>query len=544
MNYKKQVSRFFFLMLIIALSSCMKSGDFDFSKMKSIEWNPKMAVPLVSSSLTIMDILKQPGTSSSFVIDQKGFVTLVYKDRLFSINPASMVTIPSTSFVFSHTFTAIEAAAINSSGKLTIPFQTDIKLTPADSIRIDSLICSKGDLTLTITGTVNNTGSIALSIPDAKKNGLPFNATFTPLANGIKTTDLSGYKFDLTRVTGKRSTFRLNASITITNLPAGSITAGKVINFNFRQHIESVKVLSGYLGRFFLFSDKKTENLSIFNNALTQGQFTLVDPYLKFTFSNSIGVPIQLRFSELRGTNNAKGQSLNLAGNPGLPNPINLASPSYIAQPGAPAGISTTISTYTVTNTGTGGALNKFLNIKPNSISYNFYSLTNPGGNISENFVRDSSKLIVDVEVGLPLYGYAKNLAIQDTLDFKLDNISDAQSLLIRTIIDNGFPLEARMQVFFTDANYVRLDSLITADPFIIPAAQITLASGELLNSSKKTSDFTYPRERINKITGTKKILVKALLNTSGTATQNIRIFNTYQLKVKLAVQAEIKIKL
>ena len=544
MNYKKQVSIIFFLMLLIALSSCMKSGDFDFNKMKSVEWNPKMAVPLVSSSLTIMDLIKQTGTSSSFVVDQKGFVTLVYKDRLYYINPASMIRIPTTSFVISHTFTALEAAAISSAGKLTIPFQTDIKLTPADSIRIDSMICSKGDLTLTITGTVNNTGSIALSIPEAKKNGLPLNATFTPLANGTNAIDLNGYKYDLTKVAGKPSTLRLNATITITNMPAGSITAGKVINFNFLQHIESVKVLSGYFGRFFLISDKKTEYLNIFNNAFTQGQFSLVDPYLKFTFSNSIGVPVQLRFSELRGTNTTTGQSLNLFGNPGLPNPINLASPAYIAIAGSPAGISTNINTYTVTNTGTGGALNKFLNIKPNNIAYNFYSLTNPGGNISENFVRDSSKLIVDVEVGLPLYGYAKNLAIQDTLDFKLDKISDAQSMLIRTIIDNGFPLEARMQVYFTDANYIRLDSLITSDPFIIPAAQITLATGELLSSSKKTSDFTFSRERINKITGTKKILVKALLNTAGTATQNIKIFSTYQLKVKLALQAEIKTKL
>lgn len=544
MNYRKQASQFFFLMLIIALSSCMKSGDFDFSKIKAIEWNPKMAVPLVSSSLTIMDIIKQKGTSSNFMIDQKGFVTLVYKDRLYSINPTSMVTIPATSFAVSHTFTALEAAAISSAGSLSIPFQTDIKITPADSIRIDSLICSKGDLTLTITGTVNNNGYIVLSIPQAKKNGLPLNTTITPLANGTKTIDLSGYKFDLTKVAGKPSTFRLNALITVTNLPAGSITAGKVINFNFLQHIESVKVLSGYFGRFILISAKRTEGLHIFNNALSQGQFSLVDPYIKFTFTNSIGVPIQLRISELRGMNTTTGQSLNLFGNPGLPNPINLISPPYIANAGAPAGISTNINTYTVNNTGTGGALNKFLNIKPNSISYNFYSLTNPNGNILENFVRDSSKLVVDVEVGLPLYGYTKNLAIQDTFAFKLDNISEAQSMLIRTIIDNEFPLEARMQVYFTDANYVRLDSLITTDPIIIPAAQITLATGELLSSSKKISDFNYPKERINKITGTKKILVKALLSTSGTATQNIKIFNTYQLKVKLAVQAEIKTKL
>lgn len=535
MNYTKQVSRFYALILLISLAGCIKSNDFD--KMKDIEWNPKFALPLVSSELSITDMIKQNGTTSDFVIDNKGFVTLVYRDRLFSVSPGKMFSVPPVSFSTSHTFTAAEAALISTSGSLTLSIPLDVKLTPADTIRIDSLTYGKGDITLSITGTVNNNGSIALSIPEARKNGLPLNATITPLANGSKIVDLSGYKFNLTKVSGKLSTFRLNASVTITNSPAGSITAGKVITFSFVQHTDNIKVLSGYFGRFFLINDKKTENLNIFNNAFAQGQFNLADPYLKFTFTNSIGLPVQLRFSELRGRNTITGQSLNLVGNPGLPNPISLTGPAYTSS-------TPKINTYTISNSATGGALTKFLNIKPNTIVYSFYSLTNPGGAQSENFVRDTSRLNVDVEVGLPLYGYAKNFAVQDTFDFKFDNIEEVESMLLRTIVDNEFPLDARMQVYFTDARYARLDSLVTGDPVIIPAAQVNLTTGDLVSSTKKTSEFSYPKARMNKITGSKKILVKALLNTAGSATQNIKIYNTYKLKVKLAVQAEIKKKI
>jgi len=538
MNYTKQVSRFFVLMLLIPLAGCIKSGDFDF---KQIEWNPKLAIPLVSSNLTIMDMIKQTRDSSNLVIDNQGFVTLVYKNNLFSINPGSMIPIQPILFSNSHTFTQLEVTAINTFHTLTIPLQQDIKLTPADSIRIDSLIYGKGDLMLTITGIVSNNGSISFSIPEAKKNGIPLNYTLSPLANGSKIIDLSGYKFDLTKVAGKPSTFNLSAAITITDSPAGSITAGQVISFSFAQHTESIKVLSGYLGRFNLLFEAKTANLNIFNHALAQGQFSLVDPHLKFTFTNSIGLPVELMFSELRAMNTTNGQSVNLIGNPGLPNPIIPNSLAYTSS--LPE-----VNTYTITNAGTGGALTNFFNIKPDSIIYNFYGLTNPGGEVSENFLRDTSELNVDVEVVLPLYGYIKGFAIQDTFNFKFDNIDEVESMLLRTIIDNEFPIEASMQVYFTDENNVRLDSLVTsvlpADQIIIPSAQVNLTTGELISAARKISDFSYSRERIDNILKVQKILVKAVLSTSGPATQNIKIYNTYKMKVKLAAQVEIKTKI
>ena len=186
MSPTKSLSRFLIMLLLIPLASCIKSEDFNFDKLQKIEWNPKLAVPLVSSDLSIMDMIKQTGDSSNFVIDNQGFVTLVYKDRLFSINPMADITIPSTSFSFSHTFTAMEATAIEGGTPFSLPISQEIKLTPADSIRIDSLIYSKGDLTMTIGGNVTNNGSIVLNIPSAKKNGVALNLSVTPLANGVK----------------------------------------------------------------------------------------------------------------------------------------------------------------------------------------------------------------------------------------------------------------------------------------------------------------------------------------------------------------------
>lgn len=542
MSPTKLFSRLLIILLLVPLASCIKSEDFDFDKLKEIEWNPTLAVPLVSSDLSIMDMIKQTGDSSNFTVDGQGFVTLVYKDRLYSINPMEKFTIPSTTFSFSHTFSAVEANAIAAGTPFSLPFTQEIKLTPADSIRIDSLIYTKGDFTVTITGNVTNNGSIALGIPNAKKNGVALNTTITPLANGVNSVDLSGYKFDLTKVAGKPSTFLLSATLTIAQAPANTLS-GKTITFNFAQHTDNIKSVSGYLGRFYLVDDKKTININLFNNAFKIGKFNLVNPYFIFTFHNSIGLPLNLRFTQLTGESSEDGSTISLVGNPGIPNPITIQTPLY-------SDINPAVSTIRIDNVGTSGAISNLLNVlKPGNIIYNFYSLTNPSGDVSENFLRDNSKLDIDVEFGLPLHGSVENFAIQDTFDFKFDNIDEIESLLFRTYIENEFPLEAKMQVVFTDANFVRLDSLVTSnvpsEQIIIPAGEVNLTTGVLTQAKTKTTDFIYPKARITKITGAEKILVKAILNTTGASSNtNIKIYDTYKMKVKLAAQAEIKKKI
>ncbi len=335
----------------------------------------------------------------------------------------------------------------------------------------------------------------------------------------------------------------MSTRIVLKHNPSSPLNAGKQITISVTQNTDDIKSVSGYLGRFNLIDDKKTIDINLFSNAFKVGKFNLVNPYFIFTFQNSIGLPINFRFSQLTGKSNEDGSTINLVGNSGIPNPISIQSPLYTDQ----TPVKTTLR---IDNVGTNGAISNLLNIlKPGSIIYNFLSITNPNGDISENFLRDDSKLDIDVEFGLPLYGAAENFAIQDTFDFKFDKIEEIESLLFRTIIDNEFPLEAKMQVIFIDGNLKRLDSLVTStDPseqIIIPAGDVNLATGALTKSKTKTSNFLYSKERIEKITRAEKILVRGTLNTTGAGLgTNIKIYNTYKMKVKLAAQAEIKKKI
>lgn len=539
MSPTKSLSRFLIMLLLIPLASCIKSEDFDFNKLAELEWNPTLAVPLVSSELSMMDMIKQTGDSSNFVIDNQGFVTLVYKDRLFSINPMADFKIPSSNTTYSRNFSPAESLLLESGNLPPITIPLEIKITPADTVRIDSLIYAKGILALTASGTVTNSGSISIEIPEAKKGTSTLKLGLNSF-NSSQSLDLSGYKFDLTKVSGKESTILVNVTITLNKTP-NVLISGKTLSINITQNTESIKSVAGYLGRFYLLNEKKTEIINLFNNAFSVGKFALVNPYFIFTFQNSIGLPVSMNFAEITGKSNIDGSSLNIAGKPGIPSNFTIGVPTYLEP------IKTT--QLRIEGVDAGKEISNLLNtLKLGTLTYNINSLTNPDGKTPNgipavNFLRDDSKLDIDVEFGLPLNGLVENFAIQDTFDFKFDNIEDVESLLLRTIFDNGFPLEAKMQVTFTDANFTPLDVLVTGDPIIIPAAQVS--QGKVTIPTSKTTDFTYNKARIKKITGAEKILVKAILNTTGASTgTNIKIYDTYKMKVRLAAQAEIKQKI
>lgn len=526
---------FALILLLIPLSGCIKSADFDFSKMEDIQWNPNLAVPLVSSDLTIMDIIKQSGDSSNFVVDNSNFVTLVYKDRLYSVRPMESFLIPQQSFVFSHTLTSLEASTLHSSS-ISIPFQQDITLTPADTVRVDSLTYTSGSLAMSVYSNFSNSGSFTFSMPDATKGSTTLQGGINPITSGTSVVDLSGYSFDLTKVSGKPSTIRLNATLTLNSDP--NFQAGDNISFSFVQSSGDVKVASGYFGRFYLFSGTQKEYINLFNKAFSDGEFNLVNPYFNFTFTNSLGLPIRLGIGELKGTSSTSGQSLDLAGNPGIPNPIAITSPAYsdVDQ--------NKVTTLSVDNTATGGAISTFINLlKPGTIEYMFDAMTNPSGEVSENFLRDSSRFNIDVEFGLPLYGSVANFAVQDTFDFKVDKIDQVQQLLLRSDIINEFPMDAKIQIYFTDGSYNVLDSLVTDNTVIVPAGDVNFTTGAVTKATEKISNFTYDKARIDKIVGSEKLLVKAVMNTSGSVGQNVKIYSNYRLQVKLAAQAQLNVK-
>ena len=144
------------------------------------------------------------------------------------------------------------------------------------------------------------------------------------------------------------------------------------------------------------------------------------------------------------------------------------------------------------------------------------------------------------MEVKLPLYGTAKDFLLRDTVNFSYSNLSNVESLMIRTTLENGFPIDTKFQVYFTDENFNVLDSLVNGDQLLMPSAIVNPVTGKVISSTTKSTDHTLDRARILKIMNAKKLILKAGASSANNSTTNVKIYSNYKFNVNIGAIAKV----
>ena len=124
----------------------------------------------------------------------------------------------------------------------------------------------------------------------------------------------------------------------------------------------------------------------------------------------------------------------------------------------------------------------------PDKISYNIDVAINPNGNISNgnDFVFTDKLIDASLDVEIPLSFFATNLTLIDTVDVSLTEQTEHNRVNSGTLtlkVDNGFPLEASIQLYLLNENGNVYDSLLTST--LVEAAPV---DGNLIVTSKKLS--------------------------------------------------------
>jgi hypothetical protein len=108
---------------------------------------------------------------------------------------------------------------------------------------------------------------------------------------------------------------------------------------------------------------------------------------------------------------------------------------------------------------------------------------------------------------------------------------------------DNGFPVDAVMQLYFADENNVILDSLL------IPAQQVLAAAPVGPGPDYRVTQPTHARvearieqPRLMNLEPTKKVFVVAKCATIYNGTQIVKIYSDYALDVRVGVRAQFKV--
>ena len=140
------------------------------------------------------------------------------------------------------------------------------------------------------------------------------------------------------------------------------------------------------------------------------------------------------------------------------------------------------------------------------------------------------------------MYGRAWDFELQDTFAFNFgQNIDYIDWVKFKINTDNGFPVDAFIQIYFVDANNVKVDSIFTPIQQVVQSGVVGPAPDYIVISpTHKYTETTIYKDRIAKMLNVKKIFVYSKLATIGNGAETVKFYSFYNINVKLGAQTQI----
>lgn len=525
------------LLIILGYNACVKD-NFNYNKLTTndIVWRPNLATPVAFAYLNLRDLVQDYDSTELFIEDQTGLLFLMYESRIASVNAANLINIPNQNFT--ENIPIPNLSSIGNSFSTTVNNVQDFVVN--NNERIDSLIFKSCDLSISVTSAYNQNGYVKITFPSIKRNGqtyiinVPFNAT----SNTTKDDTLGTYHISLTSGVPSYNKLPYTIELSINNSSAPiNNTDNLSVNFDF-SNIQFGAAF-GFLGKNNLSVPLDTVILDMFDNVLA-GLVTAEDPKLNIYIHNSFGMEVQVMINNLTALSQITNSTYNLT----LPS---FYTPLLVSGPGLNQVGQSVTSTISIDKTNSN--IQNVMSYFPYYIFYSADAQTNPNSdmnpNLQSNFVLDTSRIDIDMEVIMPLWGRAKYLILQDTVSMDVssffNDLRPIDWVLFRTNITNGFPTEVGVQGYFTDSLYNVVDSLFERETEFISSG-ILNSDGKVIQPVLRTTDILFPRNRIRKLENVKYVLFRGYASTTNSAQETVKIYSSYGIDVQMALQAQFSI--
>jgi hypothetical protein len=508
-------------------------------------WEPDIAVPLVNSSMTLKNILKLSSANNNFSIASDNFVTLVYRGNLFSLRADEAFKIPDQPINTNYTFPSASLPGFNAINlqdtfQVNPPFTTtfDFNTGSPDSF-IDSFTVKNCLFAINLISTFQQQMFITINIPDAKKNGVPFSQVVeVPPAGTSNITrsvnfNLADYRIKLHQ-NGLPNKLKMIFGIKLIKTNNSILPGHNSIAMVMSLSDIAFKNLFGSIGQKWLAPNTDTIPITLFNNGIAGGGISVVNASLDIKFANAFGIPIRATFQKLQGYNPLSLTPIINFASTLLNNPLPISTPQQLGQ------LANSSLLLNSSNSNISNVLTKL----PRFLIYKLDALSNPPPPfpLMQNFIEDSSRFKVDVDINLPLEGTLKDIVFQDTIMFKFQEVEELQSLDLKLFFKNGFPIETKVQVYFADTMGYVIDSLLKDD--IILASALVGSNGRVTSATEKNTEINYPEEKILRLKKVRKIYVKGTTSTFQSGSKNVKIYSDYRLDLKIAGRAKLKFKI
>jgi hypothetical protein len=527
------------LVLGIVVVACVKDEiDLD-NYSKDIYWAPKIEGPVAHGNFTINNLIESLDDNSNFSEDSSKFMTLVYTNRVLSESAEKLLKIPDQDFNEVMLASAYSIPASPSQNPIILKQSKKYTFALDKGELVDSLTFKAATLVFQISSSYKYLGNLKITIPKLRKNNVAFETIVDiDKADGtfakIQSIDLKGYKLEIDHPAITDNLISFDYTATLVNPGTSGVNAGDNIDIDINLKDILFSSMYGYIGQMQLMSKKSHIELPLFNH-ISDPHLQFKNPQIGIRTINSFGVPIQMELYNVEAYSQASGITKQIAISSAI-NPFLLSTPEFLG------GSKNDTITFNKTTTN----FDQALNIGPSMINYSLSSVSNPAGK-ANNFVTDSSKLDVFLDLELPLELKTSLLEFVDTMDMDLSdltkNTDKIKSATIHSSFENGMPFDLSMQAILTDLNYNSVDTLFTdSDQPVISSGPINSA-GKVSSTTKKDIDVFFDSSRTGKLKKVKYVIVKGSIITSNHGADFVKFYSDYLLKMNFGIKTELEIK-
>ena len=517
------------LLPILILFSCKKREDM-------IRWNIEGIAPIAYGELSIYDILPD----SVLISEIDSSVSMNLDLNLFKLDLDSLVGIPDTSLL--DTFALPFPFPITASpGQVFInePEDNTINIGGAELTYVE---VKSGSIDYTLKSTIQGKIIYEYQIPfaiDANGNSfsqLVYVAGALPgsTASASGSFDLSGYSINLSGSSGNSfNIIPTNVNIKVDPTNPTDVSASNQDTVYITNELSNIKVnyAKGYFGnQNFMIGPEKT-NLTAFNK-LISGSLNLDQIDVDLELINGIGAEASITMNSFTASNNTNAIALNHAI---IGNNININRATEVGSAIFPY-------YYTTGLNNSNSNIDLMLELLPDSIEYGVALELNPLGNVSahNDFISSDAPMELNMDIQLPLSIIANNLTLADTLNIDISDTTGLQSAMLNINLQNGFPLEAHVDLILLDQNNMVVSHVLS--PALVPSASVD-GNGVVSDISSSMHQLTLNQKDFNTLIQNKKIVLKIIFNTP-TSSDHINIYDYYKLKFNVVANFEYGVEI
>lgn len=434
---------------------CVKE-EFDSSNLdRKFKFETGLATPVGYRTLTMNDFFK-PDSQHYVSVDETGLLTLYYKNEFQS---------PSfENFLQPEVVTVSEALTNTSGADWNLEhFQDTIVISDTIWVIIDFQQLGQSviseimfdNLDMQIHWQSSFNGRYEIVLPTLTKNQRSYTTQL--LSEVPQEESLIGYSLKLQQRLGNQAfpmVWTANLYSTGGVIPAGSNFASLDISMN---NFEVDKLF----GQFYDLSMKLPAthfDLNIYE-FIPEGSFRFSNPELSISTRNTVGVPIGLGFISIEAL--TRENELQPIYGRGVPDTSN----HWVYNHPEPESSDEIFDSLTVQVPNWN--FDDVSETAPEELSFTGELKINPQNDSTTYVFANNSRTTYNLNLGIPLYGYAQFLSMADTMEFRISDFLSSdydpvQKAFFRLYVTNEFPVSLNLQVYVADESYHIIDSLFS----------------------------------------------------------------------------------